>query len=232
MTTIVRAEPVEAVFSSRLLGVPAPVGRGLPGGNSLFFVSPKKSKQKKGDPMVRVPPLRYGQPAVLAENGAGLELASLRQSPDLIRFRLRSSARPDGWGRKTNIQNPSPNSNPECRKRKALPARESQAAAMFARERSTRGQMKSPSIAQRGEGGVRGGSGELEVLSQAHGRRSVTFGRRQVAWPNWSRFYSQRARISAGIGKARIASGLSVRRPAKMRTSSHSMISSLPRMMR
>ena len=33
---------------------------------------------------------------------------------------------------------------------------------MFARGRSTRGQMKSPSIAQRGEGGVRGGSGELD----------------------------------------------------------------------
>ncbi len=31
---------------------------------------------------------------------------------------------------------------------------------MFARERSARGHMKSPSIAQRGEGGVRGGSGE------------------------------------------------------------------------
>ena len=37
-----------------------------------------------------------GQPAVLADNGAGLELASLRQSPVLIRFRLRSSAQPDG----------------------------------------------------------------------------------------------------------------------------------------
>jgi hypothetical protein len=69
----------------------------LPGSNSLFFVSPKKSKQKKGDPMVRVPfAAAQGQPAVLAENGAGLELASLRQSPVLIRFRLRASAQPDG----------------------------------------------------------------------------------------------------------------------------------------
>ncbi len=47
------------------------------------------------------------------------------------------------------------------------------AAVMFARERSTRGQMKSPSIAQRGEGGVRGGSGELRLLSKANPRRSV-----------------------------------------------------------
>src|SRR6187551_1159371 len=75
-----------------------PAGRGLPGGNSLSFASPKESKQRKGDPMVWVPPLRCGQPAVLAENGAGLELASLRQSPVLIRFQLRSSAQPDGWG--------------------------------------------------------------------------------------------------------------------------------------
>jgi len=46
-----------------------------PAGELLFFASPKKPNEKKGDPMVRVPPLRYGQPAVLAENGAGLELA-------------------------------------------------------------------------------------------------------------------------------------------------------------
>src|SRR6187551_2533788 len=32
-----------------------PAGRGLPGGNSLFFASPKKSKQKKGDPGCCVP---------------------------------------------------------------------------------------------------------------------------------------------------------------------------------
>ena len=50
--------------------------------------------------MVWVPSLRYGQPAVLAENGVELELASLRQSLALIRFRLRSSAQPDGWEEK------------------------------------------------------------------------------------------------------------------------------------
>jgi hypothetical protein len=46
-----------------------------PAGDLLFFASPKKPKEKKGDPMVRVPPLRCGQPAVLAENGVELELA-------------------------------------------------------------------------------------------------------------------------------------------------------------
>jgi len=48
--------------------------------------------------MVRVPPLRCGQPAVLAKNGVELELASLKQSLALIHFLLRSSAQPDGWG--------------------------------------------------------------------------------------------------------------------------------------
>ena len=39
--------------------------------------------------------------------------------------------------------------------------------AMFARGSSTHGQMKFPSIAQRGEGGVRGGSGELDPTAQS-----------------------------------------------------------------
>ncbi len=46
-----------------------------PAGELLFFVSPKKPNEKKGDPMVWVPQRCYGQPAVLAENGAELELA-------------------------------------------------------------------------------------------------------------------------------------------------------------
>jgi len=46
-----------------------------PAGDLLFFASPKKPKEKKGDRMVWVPSLRYGQPAVLAENGVELELA-------------------------------------------------------------------------------------------------------------------------------------------------------------
>ena len=58
--------------------------------------------------MVRVPPLRYGQPAVLAENGAGLD--SLRsKSLALIRLALRSSAHTEGWEKPnsgTNIRSP------------------------------------------------------------------------------------------------------------------------------
>ena len=36
-----------------------------PAAHSLSFASPKESKQRKGDPTVRVPSLRYGQPAML-----------------------------------------------------------------------------------------------------------------------------------------------------------------------
>jgi hypothetical protein len=71
-----------------------------PAGDSLSLASPRESKQREGDPMVWVPSLRCGQPAVLAESGVELELAALRQSLALIRFRLRSSAQPDGWGNK------------------------------------------------------------------------------------------------------------------------------------
>jgi len=53
--------------------------------------------------MVWVLALRSRQPAVLAKNGAELELAALKQSLALIRFRLRSSAQPDGWGSKCGI---------------------------------------------------------------------------------------------------------------------------------
>ena len=45
-----RAEPAEAVFPSCVGDVPT--SRGLPGGNSLSFASPKESKQRKGDPAV------------------------------------------------------------------------------------------------------------------------------------------------------------------------------------
>ncbi len=46
-----------------------------PAGELLFFVSPKKPNEKKGDPMVWVPfAAAQGQPAVLAENGVELEL--------------------------------------------------------------------------------------------------------------------------------------------------------------
>ena len=40
-----------------------------PAADSLSFASPKESKQRKGDPTVCVPSLRYGQPAVLDSGG-------------------------------------------------------------------------------------------------------------------------------------------------------------------
>jgi hypothetical protein len=76
------------------------VGRDFaPAGESLSFASPKESNQRKGDPTVCVPPLRYGQPAVLGESGGpqnSLRCAPLRQLRPLSRFPLRSSAQPEG----------------------------------------------------------------------------------------------------------------------------------------
>ncbi|SDM91986.1 hypothetical protein SAMN05720382_102759 [Polaromonas sp. JS666] len=100
---------VRFVFSY-LLGSLAEGGwPGLPGGNSLFFASPKKSKQKKGDPGVCVPPLRYGQPAVLGPGGVSLELATLRFAqtiaiPDPPEPAL-LGAYTRGWEKNTNTKN-------------------------------------------------------------------------------------------------------------------------------
>ena len=71
--------PAGALFCSLISSVllPRAAGRGLPGGNSLFFCFAKrKVSKRKGDPGVCVPPLRYGQPAVLGP--AGVWLNSLR----------------------------------------------------------------------------------------------------------------------------------------------------------
>ena len=67
-----------------MLALLAWAGRESPGGDSLFFASPKKSKQKKGDPAVFVPSLRYGQPAVLASGGvrANSPSAQTARGPD------------------------------------------------------------------------------------------------------------------------------------------------------
>jgi hypothetical protein len=78
------------------------VGRDFaPAGESLSFASPKESDQRKGDPTVCVPPLRYGQPAVLGYGGGpqnSLHFVALRQLRPLSRLRLRSSAQPEGSG--------------------------------------------------------------------------------------------------------------------------------------
>ena len=58
-------------------------GRGRPACDSLSFASPKESKQRKGDPGCCVPPLRYGQPAVLGSGGVSLNsLRSNNAIPD------------------------------------------------------------------------------------------------------------------------------------------------------
>ncbi len=114
-TTAVRAELVEACTSLNVGGTSDKPGL-APAGDSLSLASPRESKQREGDPMVWVPSLRCGQPAVLAESGVELELGyRLRQSLALIRFRLRSSAQPDGWGKEYGFG--------EARTRRARPRR-------------------------------------------------------------------------------------------------------------
>jgi hypothetical protein len=155
----------EAVFASCAGDVPT--SRGLPGGNSLFFcVAKRKVSQRKGDPMVWVPPLSLRATCgARRKRGLARTRLRLRQSLALIRFRLRSSAQPDGWGGRMRIRG-----DDVAR----LAATAADGPGLFARGRSTRGQMKSPSIAQRGEGGARGGSRELDLLPKAkHPRRSV-----------------------------------------------------------
>jgi len=77
------------------LALHALAGRDVrPAAHLLFFASPKKSRQKKGDPTGRVPSLRCGQPAMLAP-GAVLRnsLCSLRSR----RSNNRSKSDHDAW---------------------------------------------------------------------------------------------------------------------------------------
>ena len=84
---------------SRWFDVPvalhAAAGRDMrPAAHLLFFASPKKRRQKKGDPTGRVPSLRCGQPAMLAP-GAVLRnsLRSLRS----LRSNSRSKSVHEAW---------------------------------------------------------------------------------------------------------------------------------------
>ena len=89
-------------------------GRGLPGGNSLSFASPKESKQRKGDPGCCVPSLRYGQPAVLGPDGVKNNSPSAQTSfcPD--------PSGPPLLGASTRGGEGIPNSNTEYLKKQGL----------------------------------------------------------------------------------------------------------------
>ena len=71
-----------------------------PAGDSLSFASPKESKQRKGDPAVRVPALRFGQPAVLAFRGvrANSPSAQTARGPDPRKAPLLGAHRRAGCG--------------------------------------------------------------------------------------------------------------------------------------
>src|SRR5215216_552711 len=77
------------LFEGRSRGV-------VPAAESLSFASPKESNQRKGDPTGRVPPLRCGQPAVLAFRGVRANsLRSNTRGPDPRKAALLGAARGD-----------------------------------------------------------------------------------------------------------------------------------------
>ena len=74
-------------------------------GDLLFFASPMKPKEKKGDPGSCVPPLCYGQPAVLSPAGVSCKLGyRLKQARALFRLAFRSSAHTEGGGVRIRIR--------------------------------------------------------------------------------------------------------------------------------
>ena len=87
------------LFCSRLRSASRP---GVaPAGDSLFFASPKKSKQKKGEPDAPTPSLRYGSLRCSVRAGCA-ETRCAQTSAPLIRPPLRYSFwRITAWGTKT-----------------------------------------------------------------------------------------------------------------------------------
>ena len=144
-----------------------PQAGGCPAATHFLFASPKRKEAKKKATLLSASPsLRCGATCGTRQKRglARTRFAQTVASPDPLLPALLGADRrvgEEGKHPKTHTNCP-----PECRKRAALPARESQRMVMCARECSTRGHMKFPSIAQRGEGGVRGGSGEFKLRSQ------------------------------------------------------------------
>jgi len=80
-----------------------------PAGEALFFASPKKSKQKKGDPQSGSLRCATGNLRCSTAEGVwlnSLRCASLKQRQPLSLLRLRSSAQPGRGSPKYQIQNP------------------------------------------------------------------------------------------------------------------------------
>ncbi len=135
----------------------APAGEAL----CLCFAKEKYPKERRPDGLGPFASLRATCGA-RQKRGLARTRLRLRQSQALIRFCLRSSAQPEGWGADSNpgrgwIPAFTGVTTGAC----AQSAHTGEyATAMFARERSTRGHM-------------RVGSGESLLLSRANRRRSV-----------------------------------------------------------
>jgi hypothetical protein len=127
-------------------------GPGLaPAGDLLSFASPKERKQRKGDPAVCVPSLRYGQPAVLTFRGVSPKLAALKQGRALIRETPTANTiqqpiqgghaprvRPSGRAKQWPVGCPLPSGCAEERSVSRIRARRCLSEASSARPRETR----------------------------------------------------------------------------------------------
>jgi hypothetical protein len=164
----VRPEPVEAFFASFVRGLPT--SRVSPRRATYFSLLRQRNLRK------RKATRWFGSLRFATGNlRCSSKMGSSSNSPS-----AQTIARPDpfsaellGPARRVAEEEKHPNTNtefnPESLKRAALQGRESQQTDMFAHERSTRGQMRLPSLAQRGEGRAGGWEWGVKVLlSQAY----------------------------------------------------------------
>jgi hypothetical protein len=78
-----------------------------PAATHLSFASPKESKQRKGDPAVCDPSLRYGPLRCSVQPGSAQTRLRLKQRAALIRLAFRASAQTEGVGMEYKYQQPS-----------------------------------------------------------------------------------------------------------------------------
>ena len=196
-TTTVRAEPVEAFASLRFGGSSNKPGF-APAGEALWlcFAKEKYPKERRPDGLGPSASLQATCGARQKRGLAKLACGSNNASPLLPA--LLGPARGVG---ETNAGSDA--GSPDARSASGR----RQVAVMFARDSSTRCQMRLPAIAQRGRGW--GGSGELRLLSSADHRRSVMQPKSHRQSPEFKR------RLANHFGQ-QVFLGLQLAQPARV----------------
>ena len=105
-TATVRTEPVEPLQACALVGIPA--SRVSPRRATYFSLSRQRNlRKRKATRWSGSPALRFGATCgARQKRGLARTRLRLRQSRALIRFCLRSSAQPDGWGKEEKDHKP------------------------------------------------------------------------------------------------------------------------------